>query len=62
MLFESIVNWAVPVFVMISEAVTLSHKCDCRSISKKAYRIVALFVVWSLAFLLFDFAVYGTGP
>ena len=49
-------------FVMISEAVTLSHKCDCRSISKKAYRIVALFVVWSLAFLLFDFAVYGTGP
>ena len=52
--YESIVNWAVPVFVMISGAVMLKKEHTYRSIAQKLLGILRIFVVWSLLYLVSD--------
>lgn len=59
MFYESIVNWAVPVFVMISGAAMLSREYSYKRIQTKVLRLVCLFFLWSALYLLFDIAVYG---
>ncbi len=60
--YESITNWAVPMFVMISGAVMLSRDYDYKTLAKKALKIATLFFVWSAIFLLLDIAFNGTAP
>ena len=60
--YESVTNWAVPMFVMISGAVMLSRDYDYKTLAKKALKIAFLFFVWSAVFLLLDLALNGTAP
>ena len=60
MLYESIVNWAVPVFVMISGAVMLSRDYDYKRIWTKVLKLIKIYFIWSALFLLFDFIIYGS--
>ena len=59
MCYESIVNWAVPMFVMISGAVMLEKEYSYKRVWGKCGRIAVLFIAWSAVYLAFDFAVYG---
>lgn len=59
MFYESIVNWAVPMFAMISGALMLDKEYAYRKILAKCGRIAFLFFVWSAVFLVFDCFVYG---
>ena len=54
MFFESIVNWAVPVFVMISGSVMLRKQYTYTIVIKKTKRIVLLFIFWSVIYLFSD--------
>ncbi|MBQ6720524.1 MAG: acyltransferase family protein [Clostridia bacterium] len=59
MAYESAVNWAVPVFVMISGALLLNREYDYKSISGRCGRLALIFLAWSLLYLGFDLLVYG---
>ena len=61
MYYESVVNWAVPVFIMISGALMLSKDYTYSRIIKKIMRIAVLFAVWSLFYLLLDVWNHGSG-
>ncbi len=51
--YDSIVRWAVPVFVMISGALFLNKNSSVKKIySKNILRLVIVFVVWSLFYAL----------
>ena len=62
MLYESIVNWAVPVFVMVSGAVMLRKEYDYKAILLKLKIYLFFFLVWSIIYLLFDFIIFGIKP
>ncbi len=59
MLYESVVNWAVPMFAMISGALMLGKEYEYKRILAKCNSIAFIFFAWSFAFLVFDFFVYG---
>ncbi len=54
MFYESIVNWAVPVFVMISGSVMLRKQYTYTTIIRKTISIILLFLVWSVFYLFTD--------
>ncbi len=52
-LYDSIVRWAVPVFVMISGSLFLSRDCAIERIYRKnILRIIVAFIFWSLLYAL----------
>lgn len=54
-LYDSIVRWGVPVFVMISGALFLDRNITLKTIYKKyILRMVISFFVWSLIYVMFD--------
>ena len=59
MCYESIVNWAVPEFVMISGAVLLRKQYTYHILLKKALRLVFIFVIWSFIYLVSDIICNG---
>ncbi len=59
MFYESVVNWAVPTFVMISGAVMLNKDYAYKRILMKTLKISQIFFVWSALYLIFDFCIYG---
>lgn len=61
--FDSIVRWAVPVFVMISGALFLNPKkvIDTKVLYKKnILRIVVAFIFWSLIYVIASFFIFKT--
>lgn len=53
-LFDSIVRWSVPVFVMISGSLFLSREIPLRKIySKYIFRMAISFLVWSVIYAIF---------
>lgn len=56
LLFNSLCRWSVPVFVMISGAVTLNKDYPVKAVLGKAARMCALFLVWSVIYAGIDFA------
>lgn len=52
MAYESIVNWAVPVFVMLSGSLMLSRNCDYPKIKKKLIRLATVFFSWSFIYII----------
>ncbi len=53
--YESIVRWAVPVFVMISGALFLEREIPVRKLySKYILRLITAFVFWSVIYVLFE--------
>lgn len=54
MLYESIVNWAVPVFIMLSGAVMLRKVYECIVLRHKLFRIFCIFYIWSFVYLVSD--------
>ena len=59
MTYESLVNWAVPVFVMISGAVMLRKEYSVRDILGKIKRVVIVFYSWSIFYLFTDVLLNG---
>lgn len=59
MAYESITNWAVPMFVMISGAVMLGKEYTYELMFEKCRRLLFLYCAWSAAYLLFDLWNYG---
>ncbi len=55
MLYESFVNWSVPVFVMISGSLLLSKDYSFKKIKGKLKRLFLIFYCWSILYLFFDF-------
>lgn len=54
-IFESLVRWCVPVFVMISGAIFLDRDIKIKNIySKYILRLIISFSVWSFVYLLFQ--------
>ena len=62
MFYESVVNWAVPLFVMISGSVMLEREYSYKVIIKKCKSIVFVFWVWSILFLTFEIIINGITP
>ena len=55
--YESLVHWAVPIFVMISGALFLGKPVSVQKIYTKYIRhIVTAFLFWSAIYAVFDFA------
>lgn len=59
MAFESLTNWAVPVFVMISGAMMLSKDYSYKDVLKKAGKVAVVFVIWSFLYLISDMCIHG---
>ena len=54
-IYDSIVRWCVPIFVMVSGALFLSRDISIKKIySKYILRIIIAFIVWSLVYALID--------
>lgn len=59
--YDSIVRWAVPVFVMISGALFLGKEHSVKRIyTKNIFRIVVTFVFWSAIYILLDSLLLNT--
>lgn len=54
MFYESLVNWAVPVFVMISGVLMLQKNYSFYSIFSKIRTVVIIYFAWSMIYLLKD--------
>ena len=54
MFYESVVNWAVPMFVMISGSVLLGKEYNYHSIFHKVLRVAMIFFIWSAIYLISD--------
>lgn len=54
-IFDSIIRWSVPVFVMISGAVMLRKEYSYKEILFKALRIMLIYVLWSFLYALYAF-------
>lgn len=52
MAYESVVNWAVPVFVVLSGSLMLSRDCDYLKIKRKLIRLAIVFFSWSFVYIL----------
>ncbi len=59
MVFESLTNWAVPVFVMISGAMMLSKEYSYKDVLKKAGKVAVVFFIWSFIYLISDMCIHG---
>lgn len=58
--YESIVRWAVPVFVMISGALFLGKEQSVKRVyTKNILRIVVTFIFWSALYILLDSLLLG---
>lgn len=61
--YDSLVRWAVPVFVMISGALFLSKDYSIKKIySVNIFRIVISFIFWSLVYSLIFNVIVSDGP
>ncbi len=61
-LYDAMVRWAVPVFVMISGALFLNRNVDISRIYKKNIaRMVAVFLLWSGIYALVELKINGGG-
>lgn len=50
-IFDGLVRWSVPVFVMMSGALFLGRKCEIRKIyTKNILRLITAFIVWSVIY------------
>ncbi len=58
--YETMVNWAVPVFAMISGAVMLRKDYSYQMIFKKIGKVLIIFLIWSILYTVFDIAVMGS--
>lgn len=57
-IYDSLVRWCVPIFVMISGALFLSKDIDIKTMWKKYIsRIMAAFLFWSLLYTLYEYFV-----
>lgn len=54
MQFEAVVNWAVPMFTMISGAVMLPKEWNYQKVFAKCKRLILIFFIWSAFYLVFD--------
>ncbi len=61
MFYESLVNWAVPVFVMMSGALNLQKDSDYRVTLRKVLRIFLVFCFWSLIYTVYTLFFYEGG-
>ena len=59
MVFESLTNWSVPVFVMISGAMMLSKEYSYKDILRKAGKLAFIFFAWSFLYLISDICIQG---
>lgn len=60
MIYETLTNWAVPVFVMISGAMMLSKEYSYKDVLKKAGRVAVIFFIWSFIYLIAGILLNGT--